>query len=234
VKGNLWFGPGLSACGTVYTWAAHALVDIDIAVAGKYVIIVTLHHSALRSECSDIVIFAHTVGKSSGACALVGMQGYCNLYCRLGACGPVYTWAACTLIDVDITGAAKFCAVGTLHHCALRLVLHDIVIVTDTISETSNTRALVCVEGHLWLYCRLRARGAVGAWAAGALVDIDIAVATKDYFASVSYLWNKFIRTHAIGETGGTLAAVFVQRYFNICSRVRACSAICTRAAVTL
>jgi hypothetical protein len=132
--------------------------------------------------------------------------------------GIMLTWAACTLVHVNVTVATKGTAVGALKDRTFHLVLGDIVILTDTIRIPIHTRALVCVEGHLRLHRGFCACGAVGTWVTCTLVDIDIAVAgeqrysvTLHHCALICELADIVILTLAIRKPSYTRASVRVK-----------------------
>merc|ERR1712127_439013 len=139
----------LSACGTVLTRAAGALVHIDVTVASQAFVtelLVRHHHTIAISAIALLhialtrilhneavrwitaitcitIILTHTVGEASHTCALVCMEGHTRLDTRLSACGTVLTRAAVALVDIKITVASQTRCVGLQMRCHQTIVL---------------------------------------------------------------------------------------------------------------
>jgi hypothetical protein len=119
--------------------------------------------------------------------------------------GIVHARIANALVHVNVAVATKRRVVGVviaLQHSTLWFILEDIghsigidtlrtvltpangvtAVLTHAVGKPINACALVCMERHTRLHTRLGARGAVPAWAAVALVHIEIAVASRTWW----------------------------------------------------
>jgi hypothetical protein len=100
----------------------------------------------------------------------------------------ILAWLALALIYIDITIASEV-VLHTLHHRALLLVLLDVggvvlrasvaAILADAVGEAVDTCALVRVVRDRRLRRRVGACGAIGAWLALTLVNVDVAITAE-------------------------------------------------------